>query len=99
MPPDRPNPASVVSTTALMGHHMPTATAAIMGAPEAASYLNLSSASLAKMRCMGGGPVFIRLGRKIGYQRPDLDDWLAARRTINTSDAAARLPPKLTIAA
>ena len=67
---DKPSSASAVSTTALMGHHMPTATAAIMGAPEAASYLNLSSASLAKMRCMGGGPVFIRLGRKIGYQRP-----------------------------
>ena len=94
----KPNSASAVSTTALMGH-MPTATAAIMGAPEAASYLNLSSASLAKMRCMGGGPVFVRLGRKVGYMRPDLDDWLAARRTINTSDAAARLPAKLTIAA
>jgi hypothetical protein len=99
MPPDRPNPASAVSTTALMGHHMPTATAAIMGAAEAASYLNLSSASLAKMRCMGGGPVFIRLGRKIGYMRADLDKWLAARRATNTSDAAARLPAKLTIAA
>jgi hypothetical protein len=97
---DKPTSAGAVSATALMGPYVPTSpSAAVMGTPEAASYLNLSSASLAKMRCMGGGPVFIRLGRKIGYQRPDLDDWLAARRTINTSDAAARLPAKLTIAA
>ena len=99
MSPDRSNPASAVSTSALMGPYIPTPASAVMGTPEAASYLNLSSASLNKMRCMGGGPVFIRLGRKIGYQRADLDKWLAARRATNTSDAAARLPAKLTIAA
>jgi hypothetical protein len=100
--------ASAVSATALMlsqstsSAHPAKAShpeSPIMGAVEAASYLNLAAASLAKMRCMGGGPVFIRLGRKIGYMRPDLDKWLAARRATNTSDAAARLPAKLTIAA
>ena len=96
---DKPNSASAVSATALKGPYVPTTTSAVIGTPDAASYLNLSPASLNKMRCMGGGPVFIRLGRKIGYQRADLDKWLAARRATNTSDAAARLPAKLTIAA
>ena len=72
--------------------------AAIMSPPEAARYLGLAVSTLAKMRCWGGTPVFIRLGRKIGYQRADLDKWLAARRAENTSDAA-RLPSKLTTAA
>ena len=96
---DKPTSASAVSATALMSPYTPTPPTAVMGTPDAASYLNLSAASLNKMRCMGGGPVFIRLGRKIGYMRPDLDKWLAARRATNTSDAAARLPAKLTIAA
>src|SRR5271154_3957522 len=96
---DNPTSASAVSAIALKGPYTPTPPTAVMGTPDAASYLNLSAASLNKMRCMGGGPVFIRLGRKIGYMRPDLDKWLAARRATNTSDAAARLPAKLTIAA
>jgi hypothetical protein len=72
---------------------------AIMLPLAASEYVGLSYATLAKLRCLGGGPVYIRMGRKIGYQRADLDDWLAARRATNTSDAAARLPAKLTVAA
>jgi predicted DNA-binding transcriptional regulator AlpA len=70
---------------------------AVMTPPETSRYVGVAVATLAKMRCLGGGPVFIRLGRKVGYQRADLDTWLAVRRAVNTSDAAARLPPKLTI--
>jgi len=72
---------------------------AVMSPSEAARYLGLAVSTLAKMRCWGGSPTFLRLGRKIGYQRDDLDKWLAARRATNTSDAAHRLPPKLTTAA
>ena len=75
------------------------ASLAIMSPHEAACYLGLAASTLAKMRCWGGSPTFIRLGRKIGYQRDDLDKWLAARRATNTSDAAQRLPAKLTTAA
>jgi len=74
-----------------------TATAiAVMSPTEAARYLGLAVSTLAKMRCWGGSPTFVRLGRKIGYPRADLDEWLAARRATNTSDAAHRLPSKLT---
>jgi hypothetical protein len=62
---------------------------------EAARHLGLAPATLAKMRCLGGSPTFIRLGRKIVYCRADLDTWLAARRSRSTSDAD-RLPRRLT---
>jgi len=71
---------------------------AILSPPEAARYLGLSVSTLAKMRCWGGGPEYIKMGRKINYERQPLDDWKAQRRARNTSDAA-RLPRKLTEAA
>jgi hypothetical protein len=64
-------------------------------AREAAHYLGLAPATLAKMRCWGGTPPFLRLGRKIVYCRADLDEWLNARRATSTSDAD-RLPRRLT---
>jgi len=62
---------------------------------EAARHLGLATATLAKMRCWGGSPIFMRLGRKIVYRRDDLDAWLNARRATSTSDAD-RLPTRLT---
>jgi hypothetical protein len=72
---------------------------AIMTPLEAARYVGLAVSTLAKCRCWGGGPIFVRLGRRVGYRRADLDEWLTARRATNTSDAAQRLPSKLTAAA
>lgn len=66
----------------------------IMTPAEAARYLRLAVTTLAKARCWGGGPVFLRLGRRIGYNRSDLDAWLSVRRAKSTSDAA-RLPSKV----
>jgi hypothetical protein len=63
--------------------------------PEAAHYVRLAVPTLGKMRCWGGGPEFLKLGRKVAYQRAALDDWLAARAARSTSDAA-RLPVRLT---
>ena len=68
---------------------------AAMTTAEASQYLRLAVATLAKMRCRGGSPIFLRLGRKVVYIRADLDAWLAARRAQNTSDAD-RLPRRLT---
>ena len=75
-----------------------TLPAAILTPPEAARYIGLAVATLAKARCWGGGPFFIKLGRRVGYRRQDLDAWLSARRAQNTSDAA-RLPSKVADAA
>jgi hypothetical protein len=53
---------------------------------EAAHVVRLSPSTLAKMRCSGGGPVFIKAGRSVLYSRTDLNEWLKARRRVSTSD-------------
>lgn len=62
--------------------------------PQAAAYVGLAVPTLAKMRCWGDGPEFMKLGRKVVYRRAALDAWLAARVARNTADAA-RLPTRL----
>lgn len=53
--------------------------------PEAAEYLTevhgapIATATLNKMRCIGGGPTFNRFGRAILYPREALDEWVLAR--------------------
>ena len=54
---------------------------------EAGEYLGFTTGWLAKLRMHGDsrGPKFIKLGRKIRYARSDLDAWIAAGRSISTS--------------
>lgn len=53
---------------------------------EAAVYVRSSTSTLAKYRCYGGGPNFIKQSaRKILYRRADLDAWL--ERNTNYRDA------------
>ena len=52
----------------------------------AAVYLHLARQTLAKMRLAGTGPAYYKVGRRILYDRTDLDDWLDARRHHSTSD-------------
>ncbi|MFP3939500.1 MAG: helix-turn-helix domain-containing protein [Thermoanaerobaculia bacterium] len=54
--------------------------------PAAAEYLGLSPATLETMRTRGGGPVFVKLGRRVVYRREDLDEWLEERRRTSTAD-------------
>jgi excisionase family DNA binding protein len=57
---------------------------------EAAVYLRVSKSYLDKLRCKGGGPVYLRLGaRKILYRKTDLDLWTAERRFGSTSEYRA----------
>ena len=56
---------------------------------EAASYLGLSKSSLDKLRVYGGGPTYLKLGKRIIYERADLDSWKASKRRTSTSQQAA----------
>lgn len=57
---------------------------------EAATYLRVSKSYLDKLRVYGGGPEFMRLGkRKILYAIADLKSWAASRRHRSTSEYAA----------
>lgn len=53
----------------------------------AARRLGLSVSTLEKLRVTGGGPAYLKLGRRVVYQASDLDTWKAARRTYSTSQA------------
>jgi hypothetical protein len=53
---------------------------------KAAVYCNISPSYLNKLRVVGTGPIFIRLGRRISYDTRDLDIWLNAGRRRSTAD-------------
>src|SRR5262245_57118902 len=57
---------------------------------EAAAYLRVSKSYLDKLRVYGGGPRFLRLGkRKVLYRKSDLNAWLASQSFNSTSQYAA----------
>lgn len=61
----------------------------LMSPPAAADYLSLSTSTLAKMRCKGTGPEFLRLGGAIKYTKAGLDDYLRKRTFRSTTEADA----------
>ena len=62
----------------------------------AAAYLRVSKSYLDKLRVYGGGPKFLRFGkRKILYRKSDLDFWAAQHRFGSTSEYASdRISPQ-----
>ena len=53
---------------------------------EAAACVRLSGRTLEQYRVTGGGPVYLKLGRLVFYEKRALDDWLELRRRRSTSD-------------
>lgn len=54
---------------------------------EAARYCGSSASTFEKLRLFGGGPRYVKLGRRVVYDQADLDAWLDANRRASTSDA------------
>lgn len=55
--------------------------------PLAAARIGLAEATLAKLRSIGGGPPFCKLGRSVVYRVADLDEWVMRRRRDFTAEA------------
>lgn len=55
---------------------------------EAGRFVGVAMQTLARWRCDGSGPQFIRVGRKIMYAVADLTAWMNARRVSSTSEVA-----------
>jgi predicted DNA-binding transcriptional regulator AlpA len=55
-------------------------------AADAASYLGLARQTLAKMRLSGDSPPYFKVGRRVLYERDELDAWLSTRKRRSTSD-------------
>jgi hypothetical protein len=61
---------------------------ALLSQRDTARRLNVSVRTLERWRVNGGGPPFVKYGRKVGYRDPDLEAWLAAHVVPNTSMGA-----------
>ena len=66
---------------------------------QAAAYLGLSSRMLRTMRAEGEGPPYARAGRRVIYDRLDLDDWVARRKQGPDSEKARNRARSLAIMA
>ena len=57
---------------------------------QASEYTGLAEATLEGLRTRGGGPRFVRYGRKaVRYLKSDLDEYMAARAVYSTSERVA----------
>ena len=56
---------------------------------EAAAYCGSSVSTFEKLRLSGGGPIFLKISRRVVYDPKDLDIWLSGRRRRSTSDTGA----------
>ena len=52
---------------------------------EAAELLRLQPHTLENMRCLGTGPVFLKLGGRVFYHRADLKAWCERARRRSSS--------------
>lgn len=57
---------------------------------EAADILRTKVRTLERWRHTGGGPIFLKIGRRVVYRNDDLEQWLAQQRRAHTS---ASIPP------
>jgi excisionase family DNA binding protein len=58
---------------------------------QAAGYLRVSKSYLDKLRVYGGGPRFLRFGRKILYRKSELNVWAEQRSFSSTSEYTPKL--------
>lgn len=58
----------------------------LISAEQAASILNISPSTLAKMRLSGVSPRFIKLGRRVAYRPSDLEAWIEAQSFQSTTE-------------
>ncbi len=62
----------------------------LLSPEELAAKLKMSKKTLAKWRCNGRGPRFVRLGHAVRYMPQDVADWLEAKASRNTMEASER---------
>ena len=58
---------------------------------QAADRYGLSASWLSKLRVFGGGSPYLKIGRRVLYERSAFEDWLASHRRKSTSDDGGAL--------
>lgn len=59
-----------------------------LNAKQASQLLGLSPSTLAKWRLSGTGPRYSKLGRRVVYQRGEIESWMAKHTHESTSEYA-----------
>ncbi|MHA1540005.1 MAG: helix-turn-helix transcriptional regulator [Alphaproteobacteria bacterium] len=57
-----------------------------MNTKEAAQYLGISKSKMEKMRVKGDGPIFLKLGSRVLYEKEALDLWAKGRSFQSTTE-------------
>ena len=65
-------------------------TSPLVDQSKAATLLGLSERTLEAWRYRGGGPPFVKIGRRVFYRREDLHAFIESRVCASTSDATVR---------
>ncbi|MCK1485581.1 hypothetical protein IVB25_23530 [Bradyrhizobium sp. 193] len=63
-----------------------------MNVTEAADYAGASVSYLNKRRVYGGGPLYMKVGRRVIYDREHLNPWLSNPNVTNTSQRDVEAP-------
>lgn len=56
----------------------------LLTAKETAERLGMSVDALTVLRHRGGGPAYIKFGRRIRYQPEDVEQWIKAQKVVPT---------------
>jgi excisionase family DNA binding protein len=59
---------------------------------QAAEYVGVSKSFLDRLRSLGGGPRFIKLGKKVLYDHRDIDKWIEDHKQNSTADIPSLRP-------
>jgi hypothetical protein len=59
---------------------------AYLSTRDAGAYLSVSPRWLEELRVIGGGPLFLKLGRRVVYRMENLDEWAAGHERRNTAE-------------
>jgi len=58
----------------------------MLDAKAAAALLGVAAQTMARWRCEGGGPPFLKLGGSVRYDVRDLERWIEGQRRRSTSE-------------
>lgn len=67
---------------------MDIASLAPLTTPAAAILAGVSAKTLENLRYLGGGPKYLKIGRKVVYDPRDIEAWKDSHRIGSTSEAA-----------
>ena len=67
---------------------MTASTPNLLNTAQLAERFNLSASYLNKLRLAGGGPRFVKIGRRVAYDIVDLLEWVEALKCVSTSECS-----------